>query len=143
MIQELIAKLVERQDLSVEQSTQAMDQIMSGQATPAQIAAFIIALRMKGETTDEITGCARVMREGKWKLVVNGKGARGVGLYDLSKDIGEQTNLADKHPDRVKRMLAAIDAWKKDVADGEAKQTIPPGVTDKKPPKKPKRKKRE
>ncbi len=62
MIQELIAKLVERQDLSVEQSVQAMDQIMSGQATPAQIAAFIIALRMKGETTDEITGCARVMR---------------------------------------------------------------------------------
>ena len=62
MIQDLIRKLTDREDLTVEESTQAMNEVMSGEATPAQIAAFIIALRMKGETTEEITGCARVMR---------------------------------------------------------------------------------
>jgi len=63
MIQDLIRKVTERKDLTVEESTRAMNEIMSGEATPAQIAAFIVALRMKGETTAEITGCARVMRE--------------------------------------------------------------------------------
>ena len=63
MITKLIRKLTERSDLSVEESIEAMNAIMSGKATPAQIAAFIVALRMKGETVDEITGCARVMRE--------------------------------------------------------------------------------
>ncbi len=63
MIQELIRKLVERRDLTVEESTLAMDEVMSGKASPAQIAGFIVALRMKGETTEEITGCARVMRD--------------------------------------------------------------------------------
>lgn len=63
MIQGLIRKLTDRRDLTREESVQAMNAIMSGEATPAQIAAFIVALRMKGETTEEITGCARVMRE--------------------------------------------------------------------------------
>jgi len=63
MIQEAIAKLVERENLSVEESTATMSEIMGGEATPAQISAFLIALRMKGETVEEIAGCARVMRE--------------------------------------------------------------------------------
>jgi len=63
MIVALIRKLIERHDLTVEESAQAMNDIMSGEATPAQIAAFLVALRMKGETIAEITGCARVMRE--------------------------------------------------------------------------------
>ena len=63
MIQELIRKLTDRRDLSLAESVEAMNTIMSGEATPAQIAGFIVALRMKGETTEEITGCARVMRE--------------------------------------------------------------------------------
>jgi len=58
-----IGRLVERRDLSVEESYECMSAIMSGEATDAQIAAFITALRMKGETVDEITGCARAMRE--------------------------------------------------------------------------------
>ena len=49
--------------LTVEESVAAMNAIMSGEATPAQIAAFIVALRMKGETIEEIAGCAQVMRE--------------------------------------------------------------------------------
>jgi len=62
MIKALIRKVTERRHLTAEEAAQAMDLMMSGEATPAQIAAFIIALRMKGETIDEITGCARVMR---------------------------------------------------------------------------------
>src|SRR5262245_35643647 len=63
MIGAAIGKLVEREHLTEEEAAQAMRQIMEGEATPAQIAAFLIALRIKGETIAEITGCARVMRE--------------------------------------------------------------------------------
>lgn len=63
MIGAAIGKLVEQQHLSEDEAARAMRQIMEGGATPAQIAAFLIALRIKGETIEEITGCARVMRE--------------------------------------------------------------------------------
>ncbi len=62
MIKEAIAKLVERQDLNEMEMIDAMNQIMGGEATPAQIGSFITALRMKGETIPEIIGAARVMR---------------------------------------------------------------------------------
>ena len=61
-ISEAIRKLVDREDLTEEQAAAAMEDIMSGRATPAQIAGFLIALRMKGETVEEIAGCARTMR---------------------------------------------------------------------------------
>jgi anthranilate phosphoribosyltransferase len=63
MIRESIAKLIDRNDLSCAESESVMNEIMDGAATPAQMAAFLTALRAKGETVDEITGCARVMRE--------------------------------------------------------------------------------
>jgi anthranilate phosphoribosyltransferase len=62
MIKEAIAKAIRREDLSQGEMEQAMDEIMTGQATSAQIGAFLTALRMKGETVDEIAGAARVMR---------------------------------------------------------------------------------
>ncbi|OEU73087.1 MAG: anthranilate phosphoribosyltransferase [Desulfuromonadales bacterium C00003093] len=62
MIKEAIAKLVERQDLAESEMIGAMNQIMGGEATPAQVGSFITALRMKGETISEIVGAARVMR---------------------------------------------------------------------------------
>ena len=62
MIKEAIARVVDGQDLSEKEMVDVMDQIMGGGATPAQIGAFITALRMKGETVAEITGAARVMR---------------------------------------------------------------------------------
>ncbi|MDX2479817.1 MAG: anthranilate phosphoribosyltransferase [Desulfuromusa sp.] len=62
MIKEAIAKLVDRHDLNEMEMIDAMNQIMSGEATPAQVGAFITALRMKGETIPEIIGAARVMR---------------------------------------------------------------------------------
>ncbi|TLM66087.1 MAG: anthranilate phosphoribosyltransferase [Deltaproteobacteria bacterium] len=63
MIKEAIAKVVERLDLSEGEMVEVMGEIMGGEATPAQVAAFITALRMKGETVAEITGAARVMRD--------------------------------------------------------------------------------
>ena len=63
MIKELIGKLVEKRNLSEEETINAMEEIMSGKATPGQIGSFITALRMKGETVEEITGAAKVMRE--------------------------------------------------------------------------------
>lgn len=63
MLQDLIAALTEQRDLTAQQAHEAMAAIMSGGATDAQIAGFLIALRMKGETVQEITGCARAMRE--------------------------------------------------------------------------------
>ncbi|MFH1350413.1 MAG: anthranilate phosphoribosyltransferase [Pseudomonadota bacterium] len=62
MIKEAIAKVVNRDNLSEKEMMAAMDEIMTGKATPAQIGSFITALRMKGETVDEITGAAKVMR---------------------------------------------------------------------------------
>lgn len=62
MIVEAIDKLVRRESLSDEEAAGAMEEIMDGEATHAQIAAFLVALRMKGETVEEITGLARVMR---------------------------------------------------------------------------------
>jgi anthranilate phosphoribosyltransferase len=63
MIKEAIAKVVTGNDLNEEEMVGAMNEIMSGDCTSAQIGSFITALRMKGETIDEITGAARVMRE--------------------------------------------------------------------------------
>ena len=62
MIREAISAAVAARDLTEEQAAGVMEQIMSGEATPAQLAAFLTALRLKGETVDEIAGMARVMR---------------------------------------------------------------------------------
>jgi len=61
-MKEFIQQLVDRKSLSQTDSTRAFDVIMAGEATPAQIGAFVVALRMKGETIDEIAGGAASMR---------------------------------------------------------------------------------
>lgn len=63
MIVEAIKKVVDSQDLSESEMTEVTDEMMSGKATGCQIAAFVTALRMKGETVDELTAAARVMRK--------------------------------------------------------------------------------
>src|SRR5438094_2014433 len=63
MMQRALAQLLDGLDLSRAQARAVMDEIMSGEATPAQIGAFLVALRIKGETPDEIAGCAEAMRE--------------------------------------------------------------------------------
>lgn len=63
LIKEGITKLVERQNLTYEEAREIMKEIMSGEATPAQISAFVTALRMKGETTEELSAFATVMKD--------------------------------------------------------------------------------
>jgi len=72
-IREAIDKLVNRVDLSEAETIDVMNQIMTGEATPLQVAAFLTALRMKGETVEEITGAARVMREKAHRVHVSAK----------------------------------------------------------------------
>jgi anthranilate phosphoribosyltransferase len=62
MLKPYIAKAIQRENLTPAEAEAAMHIIMTGQATPAQIGAYLVALRMKGETVDEITGSARAMR---------------------------------------------------------------------------------
>jgi anthranilate phosphoribosyltransferase len=62
MLKPYIAKVIDFQNLSAEEAEQAMCIIMSGEATPAQIGAYLVGLRMKGETVDEVAGSARAMR---------------------------------------------------------------------------------
>ncbi len=88
-----IAKLIGRQNLSEEEAEVAMTQIMHGEATAAQIGAFITALRMKGETIAEITGCARAMRQSAVPVIpaknenlvdTCGTGGDGAGTFNIS-----------------------------------------------------------
>ncbi|MGH7854834.1 MAG: anthranilate phosphoribosyltransferase [Candidatus Binatia bacterium] len=72
-IRQAIEKLVNRVDLSEAETVDIMNQIMTGEATPLQVAAVLTALRMKGETVDEITGAARVMREKAHRVNVGAK----------------------------------------------------------------------
>lgn len=62
MFKQALAKLLDRVDLSRDEMLALMRQVMAGELTPAQIAAVLVALRMKGETVDEIAAAAEVMR---------------------------------------------------------------------------------
>tara|TARA_R110002167_G_scaffold90855_2_gene244423 strand:+ start:6564 stop:7592 length:1029 start_codon:yes stop_codon:yes gene_type:complete len=91
-IQTAIRTLTERQNLTAEQMQSVMRTIMTGEATPAQIGGFLIALRMKGETVDEVVGAARVMRElatavpvaGEHIVDTCGTGGDGAGIFNVS-----------------------------------------------------------
>jgi anthranilate phosphoribosyltransferase len=62
MIQTLLSRVLDGHDLTEAEAREAMGSIMEGEATPAQIAGFLVALRAKGETAEEIAGCAAAMR---------------------------------------------------------------------------------
>ena len=94
MLKPYIALAVNRKNLSAEQAEAAMHIIMTGQATQAQIGAYLIALRMKGETLAEITGSARAMRATAVRVTVArgneplfdtaGTGGDGAGTFNIS-----------------------------------------------------------
>jgi anthranilate phosphoribosyltransferase len=63
MIQDALARILDGHDLGRDEARSVMDEIMRGEATPAQIGGLLVALRLKGETADEITGCAEAMRD--------------------------------------------------------------------------------
>ena len=71
-LKDILPRVIDGENLSREDAAAAMDAIMSGEATDAQIGAFLIAMRLKGETTDEIAGCAEVMRRHATKIGVTG-----------------------------------------------------------------------
>ena len=72
MIREAIDKVVSGGSLDMGEAASVMGEIMEGEATPAQIASFITALRIKGETVDEITGMAATMRQKSLKVTTDG-----------------------------------------------------------------------
>jgi len=72
MIKEALAALAEGRDLSRDEMTEVMNRIMEGEATPSQIGAFLMGLRVKGETVAEITGAAQVMRDKAQKIKAPG-----------------------------------------------------------------------
>ena len=86
MLKEFIRKLVERQDLTEGEMVEAMEAIMGGQATHAQIGAFLTALRMKGETVDEIVGAARVMRERATRIRVPRRPQSDASVVSIDRD---------------------------------------------------------
>src|SRR5438874_500907 len=72
-IREALAAIVnDRRDLKEEEASSAIHEVFNGKATPAQLGAFLIALRMKGESVDEITGLAKAMREHSLRVEVEG-----------------------------------------------------------------------
>jgi anthranilate phosphoribosyltransferase len=92
MIKEAIFKTANQIDLDESEMMAVMDEVMEGKATPAQIASFITALRMKGETVDEVTGAARIMRkkavriDAQSSVIVDtcGTGGDGKNTFNIS-----------------------------------------------------------
>ncbi|ADY57142.1 anthranilate phosphoribosyltransferase [Syntrophobotulus glycolicus DSM 8271] len=92
MIKEIIAKLAGLENLTAEEAASAMNEIMEGEATQAQIGAFLIALRMKGESIEEITGCARVMREKADRVAINR--AEAIDIVGTGGDCANTFNIS-------------------------------------------------
>jgi anthranilate phosphoribosyltransferase len=92
MIKEAIAKAVNREDLREIEMMEVIDEIMEGKATSAQIASFITAVRIKGETVDEVTGAARIMKQkatridARSSIIVDtcGTGGDGMKTFNIS-----------------------------------------------------------
>jgi len=92
MIKEAIAKVVANEDLRESEMMEAMEEVMEGKATSAQIAALITALGMKGETIEEVTGAARIMRQkatridARSAIIVDtcGTGGDGMNTFNIS-----------------------------------------------------------
>jgi len=92
MLKDVLAKVIDEVDLSRQEARRAMQTIMAGEATPSQIAGYVVALRMKGETVDEIAGSAEAMREAAIMVDVEpdglvdtaGTGGDGAGTINIS-----------------------------------------------------------
>lgn len=92
MIREVIAKLANFENITAEEAASAMNEIMNGEATQAQIGAFLIALRVKGETIEEITGCAKVMREKADNVGINSEEA--IDIVGTGGDCANTFNIS-------------------------------------------------
>src|SRR5436305_15314698 len=91
LVRAALAEIVEGGTLSTDEATGAMGAVMDGEATPAQLAALLMGLRMRGETVEELAGFALAMRERVTRVEapegaidVDGKGGDGSGTFNLS-----------------------------------------------------------
>jgi len=108
VIQQALAQVLDGRDLSRDDARESMNTIMRGEATQAQIAGFLVALRAKGETADEIAGCAEAMRE--HVLAVNPKrtdlvdivGTGGDGARNSEKKKQNTANTQKKNKNTKK-----------------------------------------
>jgi anthranilate phosphoribosyltransferase len=121
-IKEALKSVVERTDLSEQTAWTAMGEVMDGQATPAQIAALVTALRMKGETASEIAGFARAMRERAQRITpraevlidIVGTGGDRLSTFNISTTtafvVAAAGGYVAKHGNRaVSRLSGAAD----------------------------------
>jgi len=121
-IKETLKKAVDREDLSEGEAWSAMGEVMDGQATPAQIAALITAMRMKGETVQEIAGFARAMRERAQRITpkaealidIVGTGGDRLSTFNISTTsafvVAAAGGYVAKHGNRaVSRLSGAAD----------------------------------
>ena len=91
-IQTALGRIAEKQNLSTDEMAQVMRQIMSGSTTDVQIGAFLLGMRIKGETIDEVTGGVQVLREfasgvqvsGPHLVDIVGTGGDGANLFNVS-----------------------------------------------------------
>lgn len=93
-IQQAIHQLFERQHLTTAQADAAMNEIMNGEATQAQIGAFLAALRMKGETVEEITGCASAMKRSAIQVRPNIGDATLIDVVGTGGDMSHTFNIS-------------------------------------------------
>ena len=112
MIKEAIAKVIKKEDLDDEMMTAVMDEIMSGEATNAQKASFLTAMNMKGETIEEITAAAKVMRQHCERFLndmdvleivgTGGDGANTINISTLASIIASSVGVpVAKHGNRA------------------------------------------
>ena len=112
MIKEAIAKVTQKEDLTNEMMTEVMNEIMEGVATDAQKASFLTALNMKGETIDEITAAAKVMREHCERFLndmdvleivgIGGDGSNSINISTLSSIVASSVGIpVAKHGNRA------------------------------------------
>lgn len=112
MIKEAIAKVTQKEDLSNEMMTEVMNEIMEGVATDAQKASFLTALNMKGETIEEITAAAKVMREHCERFLndmdvleivgTGGDGSNSINISTLSSIVASSVGIpVAKHGNRA------------------------------------------
>ena len=92
MIREALSKVIEGRDLSAAEVRATMDCVMNGEATPAQVAGWLVAMRMKGETAEELGGAAASMREhanfidagARTVIDTCGTGGDGLNTFNIS-----------------------------------------------------------
>jgi anthranilate phosphoribosyltransferase len=94
MLKPFIAKAINHAHLTVDEAEQAMTIIMTGQATQAQIGAYLVALRMKGETVEEITGSVRAMRAVSVKVPVSDRAAPVYDIVGTGGDGAQTFNIS-------------------------------------------------